>query len=267
MMYNRSAGPVVTYDKFDHLTQSMFSLARIRVSTGEKDEYGDDITEMRSINEAFLGHKKGKMTGDVNEMAIDLGNIEWQQSKMPTDVQDFLAGGGVELEGKRKEITDTGETRIKEFKIDLKAVQDNVEGYFWVMNYLAADDNVTKRPWQFIMKLFERASDMETLPWYTDKIKFWQIIWHGAATAWGHWRERYLEARNDPANAGKSRQELVKAAEDKLDDDAGAMVENGKMYYFDGVRSSPAYQNSMNEPVKITTYTEKNGRQSASLSL
>ena len=135
------------------------------------------------------------------------------------------------------------------------------------MNYLAGDDNPNKRPWQFIMKNFDRADDMTEEEWYLDKIKFWKIIWHGAAVALGTWRERYLAARNDPSNVGKSREECIKIAEDRLDAQAAEMLEKGKEAYFDGVRSSPKYHKSLSSPVRFTIWTKEKGIQNAEIKL
>jgi hypothetical protein len=234
MMLDRSAGPYLTYDKFEKLTQSELSLGRIKI---EKD----GIKENRSIREVWLGYKSSD--SDPNEEAIDLGNIPWEQPVMPKELQEFVAGGGVEAgEAVKKE---GGEP-----KLDLKAVTDNLEGYFWVMNYLAGDDNPAKRPWQFIMKGVERAGDFQKPEAYTDKIKFWKIIWHGPAVAWGNWRKEYKKTRGGQ----KRSDELIKQTEDGLDTKAQAMVNKGKKDWYTGIRSTVEYPTWANQPIKYLRY-------------
>lgn len=134
-------------------------------------------------------------------------------------------------------------------QINENAVQDNNEGYWWVMNYLAGDDNTNKRPYQFIMKGFDRgAGDMQRPEWYTDKIKFWKIVWHMPAVAWGDWREAYRRSKIDKA----------KSVNSWLAAKASAMLDKGKIDFFDGLRSTVDYPTWASQEIKYVRYENNN---------
>lgn len=252
MMKDRSAGPYLTYDKIERLTQSMFSLCRIKVETGENDGDGKPVTEYRSIREAWLGFKPdGKDPKERAEPALDLGYIDWEQSSMPEDVARALAGGGAEISDEEKKAREK-KIEAERGELNESAVRDNNEGYFWTMNYLAGDDNISKRPWQFIMKGVERSGDLARSEAYTDKIKFWKIIWHGPAVAWGNWRGVYRDAR--VGNQDKPREDQVDAAEKALDKKAITDLNEAKRHWFDGLRSTHEYASWATQKVAFGGY-------------
>lgn len=211
MMLDRSAGPYLTYDKFERLTQSELSLCRVRTESGE----------LRSIREAWLGYK-GRPSFNA-EKAIDLGGIEWEQAGVPANV--------------------TEQASVEATELNKSAIQDNADGYFWVMNYLAGDDNPAKRPWQFIMKGVERFADLQRPEAYTDKIKFWKIVWHGPAITWGNWRERY---QRNKLNGG----DHVSKTEDEADKEASQKLDKAKKDWWDGIVSLPEYPIILTQDVR-----------------
>lgn len=224
MMKDRSAGPYLTYDSFDRLTQSELSLCRVKIETGEKDDFGEPILEMRSIREVWLGYKgAGKF---ASEHAIDLGKISWEQAKPPGDVKN------------------TATTEATE--VDKKGIQDNADGYFWVMNYLAGDDNPAKRPYQFIMKGVERFGDLQKPEAYTDKIKFWKIVWHGPAITWGNWRKLYQKNKITD-------KDYVTKTEDEANAEAARMLDKGKKDWWKGVASMPDYPLAITQRISYMT--------------
>jgi len=200
MMLDRSAGPYLTYDKFERLTQSELSLCRIR----------NEKRELRSVREAWLGYK-GKEK-DLNEQAKDLGDINWEQASVPEGLKDS----------------------VEATEIDKSGISDNADGYFWVMNYLAGDDNPEKRPYQFIMKGVEDFRKLQKPEGYTDKIKFWKIVWHGPAITWGNWRERYQRNKARGIND-------VDFTEKEANEQAAQMLNKAKMDWWSGITSLPDY--------------------------
>lgn len=244
MMFDRSAGPYLTFDKFDRLTQSVLGLGRIKVGEG-----GENEQEWRSIREAWLGFKPNE--GDIfnKEAAIDLGDIPWEQTKVPEDVRERIIGGGVEdqtIKGKE----------IKEPKLDLKAITDNLEGYFWVMNFLAGDDNPAKRPWQFIMKGVERSGDLQKPEAYTDKIKFWKIIWHDNMIVWGDWRKEYQKVKSELGGKGLKPEDLVRETEGRVKIRAKNMLNVGKKWWYEGLRSLSDYPTWATQQIKYLRYEQ-----------
>lgn len=222
MMKDRSAGPYLTYDKFDQLTESLLDLLSVKV------DIGGGLKEKRSIREVWLGYKTDGQ--EQNEHAKDLGEMDWEQPPIPESIKKEMNG---------------------------EAVRDNNEAYFWTMNYLAADDNVNKRPWQFIMKVLEHPGDMQQPSWYTDKIKFWKIIWHDNVLAWGNWRNIYKEGRQN--HAERSREEQIKAAEDDLTDKKMPdLLDKSKKHWYDGLRSMQDFPMWMTQKIQYVKYSQSN---------
>jgi hypothetical protein len=230
MMKDRSAGPYLTYSKIERLTESLLSLCSTKVEVGTDTADGQKLMETRSVREAWLGFKSNG--ADPSEQAKDLGKIEWEQPPASEDV--------------RKEFNES-------------AVRDNNEAYFWTMNFLAGDDNIGKRPWQFIMKGVERPGDLQRPEAYTDKIKFLKIIWHDNVLAWGNWREVYKKGR--AANPRQGRKTQIDAAEAALKAKVLSEVDKTKKAWYEGLRSMPEYSFWMTQQEKYVKF--ENGIASA----
>ena len=207
MIRDRSAGPYLTWDKFDHMSLSLLKLCRTAIGSGEQ----------RSIEEQWLGFKSPD--DRPNELAKDLGEIEWEKVKIPSDVKSAIELSGV-------------------------GVRDNADGYFWVMQFLAAEDNPGKRPYQFIMKGVERPSDLQNPAAYTDKIKFWNITRHDAVAIGGNWRSWYASYKGEPVKFAEF-MAARKAAED---------VSKGKKDWYTGLRSMPDYLTWATQKISFAGY-------------
>jgi len=194
LIRDRPAGPQLTYDKFDHMILGLLSLCRTEIDSGEQ----------RSIKEQWLGFKSPD--DRPNEEAKDLGEIAWEKVKIPKDVKS-----AVELNG--------------------EGVRDNADGYYWVMAFLSSEENVAKRPYQFIMKGIERPGEMTKTEAYTEKIKFWAITRHDAVAIGGDWRGWYARFRVGGA----------KFAEFMAGRRASEDVSKGKKDWYAGIRSTSDY--------------------------
>jgi hypothetical protein len=252
MIRDRSAGPLLTWDKFDNMTLSLFSLCRTKVDTGAVDSKNKPIKEFRSIREQLFGYKS--IGGEADEKAKDLGKIEWEQVRISGEVKQALAEGGANIQTKT-----AGE---KVFVPDDAALNDNADNYFWAMNWVAGEEKVDKRPYQFIMKGVERAGDLQRPEAYTDKIKFWKINWHGPVITKGDWRARYAKNKR----LGEA---YIKVTEDEADKEALDKVSKGKKDWYMGLRSLPDYlswagqsidyldDNGNSKQIKLGEYVEK----------
>jgi len=214
-LLNRPAGPFLTIDKFKRLTNSFLGLCSTEVDI--VDGKGRGHKENRSIKEQWLGYKS--VDGKYDEAAKNLGDIEWEQVRMPGDLLQEV--GNVNNE------------------VDLGAVRDNAYNYFWVMNWIAGRDDIIKAPWQFVMKGVENPASLMEIGTYTNKIKFWKILAHDNMIVWGDWRSRYLAMRE--ANPGSSFEDCAKATEERAVQEAARILDKGQKDWYDGIRSMPDY--------------------------
>lgn len=225
LLNDRPTGPHLTVDKFKRFTQSLMTLARTDVWCGryELDEEGNQtpikLMETRSIKEQFLGHKNND--GFTDESALELGEIGWEQVTPPASMEDSQFGAELEPnQASAREISGP----------DAAAVGDNAMGYFWLMNFLAGNENPDKRPWAFVNDESPDPKKLMKTIGFTGKNKFLTIVWHDAALVFGDWRKKNKEAMLSHISTKK----LIK-------DEAEAAWKQGRKDWFAGIRSLPDY--------------------------
>lgn len=244
LLNDRPTGPHLTVDKFKRFTQSLMTLARTDVWCGryklddggnvevemeengrtpKLDEGGNRIPiklmETRSIKEQFLGHKNNDSF--TNEPALELGEVGWEQVTPPASMEDSQFGAELEPnQASARKISGP----------DAAAVGDNAMGYFWLMNFLAGNDNPDKRPWAFVNDESPDPKKLMKTIGFTGKNKFLTIVWHDAAFVFGDWRKKNKEAMLSHT----STKELIEK-------EADAAWKQGRKDWFAGIRSLPDY--------------------------
>lgn len=223
LLNDRPTGSALTINGFDRLTQSLMTLARTEVNVG-----GQSVN--RCMKEQLFGHKAND--GLPAEPAKEMGEIEWSQVTTPATIEDALQSDDPE--------TRTISQAARELGINSSAAADGATQYFWLMNFLAGDENPGKRPLAMINdespdpKSFLKASG------FTGKNKFITIVWHEPGQVFGQWREKQVEA----IRAGKKLDKLVR-------EQAEARWSLGRKNYWEGVRSLPDYPMWLDQTVRV----------------
>lgn len=224
MIRDRFSGPYLTYDKFNYTNLSFMRLCRTNVPV--PDGLGGSVDQTRSIEEQFLGFRS--TDGLKDEEPKEMGEIEWKAVRVPDDVK-----AAVEMSG--------------------YSVPDNADGYFWVMNYLTAEDNPEKRFYQMIVNTIERPDNLKKPKSWTDKTKFMVITFHDAVAIAGQWRDWYSKYLSGAKSTDEVKA-MTKKAEFMAGRKATRDVEKRKQDWYDGERSTIEYPTWSPMPVKYGGY-------------
>jgi hypothetical protein len=237
-LHLRINGELLTTDKLVHLAESFMSINRVTANLGYGNKREGSEKSTRSVREYWLGFKGDNVLTTV-EPAKKLGDIKWENVSVPSEIMEALTGEDFgELDWKDVKLPQALKDAINENTFDSSefGVKDNAEGFYWLMNYLAGDDNPDKRPWAMFINKVKPDFLMDT-DCYTGKIKFERIT-NGANGAWGDYRsfERWAIENK---NAGK---DATQTDPDELIERAAFQnVDRTLKAWFAGVRSDPQY--------------------------
>lgn len=261
--YGRPTGPMVSVDKFKHLSQGLMGLARTKI------DVGGGKMRTRNIRERMCG-VKSKTIG--NEKWTHLGDMGWNKMGAPTEVLQALTGenvgvfdwkkAGEKLPKKLKGLVDSyqsgGDAQLqvelnKYLGLNNEGIGAGIEGFYWLLNFLTGDENPVSRWWQVLTHWTDFKSLLDPDSW-TKKIKFADITRNATGSFDGYVKIEE-ELKSDGVNIGLEGKEL----DAKIGDISKAEVAAYMPNWYAAVRSDPMYGSELQKPVgpyKIYTTDE-----------
>ncbi|MDP3013101.1 MAG: hypothetical protein Q8M92_02580, partial [Candidatus Subteraquimicrobiales bacterium] len=248
----RPTGQYVTVGEMDHLAQSLFGLVRSKVTVNGKER-------MRNVREQWLGSKD--ITLGI-EQPHNLGDIDWTKVNGPTEIMAELISDRVgNIDWKNVEITDSQRKIIDNYKkgdkTDLinkinnsvtartEPIRAGAEGFYWLMNFLVADENEVKRMWAALNT--DLKPDTLTLTsGFTGKIKFMDIT-QGAQGSY----DGYIAAEKRAIVNKKYDKDGQLDVDDQVTDETKARAKSYLRTWYKGVKGDPEYRKWFKKPIEL----------------
>jgi hypothetical protein len=177
----RPTGQYVTVGGMPHLAQGFMGLIRSDVVLNGKKRTRNIREQMLGSKDKVLGIERPKMLGDIewakvggstdvlNEMLADrIGEIDWEKVDLPDSLNqistEYKTGSRAKLIEQINKLTSDSSDGIGA----------GAESFYWLMNFLVADDNEVKRMWAALNAEL-KPDTMLITSGFTGKVKFMDI--------------------------------------------------------------------------------------------
>ncbi len=241
----RPTGQYVTVGGMPNLAQGFMGLVRSEVYLNGKER-------IRTVREQMLGSKDKTLGIEPPKM---LGDIEWAKVGGPTEVLNELFTERIgEIKWDKVELPEQVKQIATEYKTGSKAklieqvdkltnaspdgIGAGAESFYWLMNFLVADDNEVKRMWA-ALNADLKPDTMLVTSGFTGKVKFMDITC-GAQGSYDGYRAVERRAIENKVSF-----------EDQLSKETNERSKNYLRQWYKGVKGDPNYGTWALKPVKL----------------
>lgn len=248
----RPTGQYVTIGGIDHLAQSFFGLIRSEITVNGK-------ARMRNLREQWLGSKDETLGEEVWRK---LGDFEW--TKIGGDIEmliEFISEKVTTIEENTSALPDSTKKIVQKlsdaerskliFNVNrlvtakLEAIGAGAEGFYWLMNFLVADENEVKRMWAALNAEL-KPETLTSTNGFTGKIKFMDITQNAQGPYDGYIAAEKRALANNRELSDQVSVETKQRARDYL------------RKWYEGVKGDPSYRMWAAKPIERIKLTGGN---------